>query len=61
MKLNIGTIRSNSSGFDAIADIAVKTKDVWLDSIELDLSFCSFSKPIWRHRYMPLLHDFVMS
>ncbi len=43
MKLNVvGTVRSNCSGFDGIADIAAKTKDVWLDSIELDLSSCSF-------------------
>ncbi|MCO6428555.1 ATP-binding protein [Nitrosomonas communis] len=42
MKLNLGTIRSNCSGFNAIADVAVKTKDVWFDSIELDLSSCSF-------------------
>ena len=42
MKINIGTINSDCNGFDSIADIAVKTKDVWLDSIELDLSLCSF-------------------
>jgi len=42
MKLDVGTIRSDCSGFDAIADIAVKTKGVWLDSIELDLLCCSF-------------------
>jgi hypothetical protein len=42
MKINIGTTRSNWSGFDGIADIAVKTKNVLFDSIELDLSFCSF-------------------
>jgi hypothetical protein len=42
VKLNLGTIRSNCSGFNAIADVAVKTKDVWFDSIELDLSLCSF-------------------
>jgi signal transduction histidine kinase len=42
MKLNIGTIRSNCIGFDTIADIAVKTKDVWLDSVEFNLSSCCF-------------------
>lgn len=42
MKLTLGTIRSNCSGFDAIADVAVKTKNAWFDSIELDLSSCSF-------------------
>jgi hypothetical protein len=42
MHVNIGTIRSNCSGFDAIADVAVKTKGAWLDSIEFDLSSCSF-------------------
>lgn len=42
MQVNIGTIRSNCSGFDGIADIAVKTKNVLFDSIELDFSFCSF-------------------
>ncbi|NQU64739.1 MAG: sensor histidine kinase [SAR324 cluster bacterium] len=42
MKINIGTTRSNCSGFDGIADIAVKTKNVLFDSIELDLSLCSF-------------------
>ncbi len=42
MKLRVGTIRSDCSGFDSIADIAVKTKDVWLDSVEFDLSSCSF-------------------
>ena len=42
MKLNMGTIRSNCIGFDTIADVAVKTKNVLFDSIELDLSFCSF-------------------
>jgi anti-sigma regulatory factor (Ser/Thr protein kinase) len=42
MKLHVGTIRSDCNGFDSIADIAVKTKDVWLDSVEFDLSSCSF-------------------
>jgi len=42
MLIPIGTIRSNCNGFDAIAEIAVKTKNVWLDSVEFDLSFCSF-------------------
>lgn len=42
MKINLGTTRSNCNGFNAIADVAFKTKDVWLDSIELDLLSCSF-------------------
>lgn len=42
MKFTIGTIRSDCSGFDAIADISVQTKDAWLDSVELDLSSCDF-------------------
>lgn len=42
MKFNLGTIRSDSNGFTAIAEIAVKTKNIGFDSIELDLSFCSF-------------------
>lgn len=42
MKLNVGIIRSNCGGFDTIAEIAVRTKDVRLDSVEFDLSFCSF-------------------
>lgn len=42
MKLNVGEIRSDRKSFDAIADIAVKTKNVWLDSVEFDLSSCSF-------------------
>jgi signal transduction histidine kinase len=29
-------------GFDSIAEIAVKTKELWFDSIELNFSFCSF-------------------
>jgi len=42
MKINLDAIKSNCSGFDAIADIAVKTKNVLFDSIKLDLSFCNF-------------------
>lgn len=42
MLIPIGTIRSNSNGFDAIAGIAVKTKNAWLDSVEFDLSLCDF-------------------
>lgn len=51
MKINLGTIRSNCSGFNAIADIADNTKDVWLDSIELDLTSCSFFE---AHMVAPL-------
>ena len=42
MRFNIGTIRSDFRGFDAIADIAGKTKGVWLEPIEFDFSSCSF-------------------
>ncbi len=42
MKFNVPVIRSNHNGFDSIASITVKTKDFWLDSIELDFSTCSF-------------------
>lgn len=42
MKVSIGTIRSDSNGFDSIADIASQTKNAWNDSIELDFSSCSF-------------------
>jgi len=42
MKINIGTIRSDSNGFNTIADIAVKTKELFLDSVELDFSCCDF-------------------
>ncbi|TWI73966.1 histidine kinase/DNA gyrase B/HSP90-like ATPase [Desulfobotulus alkaliphilus] len=42
MKLNLGTIRSNCSGFEGIAHIADKTKNICYDSIELDFSSCSF-------------------
>lgn len=42
MKLNIGTIRNNCNGFDGIAEIATKTRNLLFDSIELDLSLCSF-------------------
>ena len=42
MKLNVGTIRSNCNGFDSIADIAVKTRGLCFDSVELVFSYCSF-------------------
>ncbi len=42
MKLNLGTIRSDLSGFDSIANIAKQTKDLFFDSIELDFAYCSF-------------------
>lgn len=42
MQVTVGTIRSNCMGFDSIAEIAVKTKELWFDSIELNFSFCSF-------------------
>jgi len=42
MLIHIGTIRSNCSGFNAIADIATKTEGAWFESIELDLASCSF-------------------
>jgi len=42
MEINVGTIRSDSNGFDTIAKIAGKTRDVFLDSIELNLAYCNF-------------------
>jgi len=42
MKVSVGTIESDCHGFNSIADISSKTKDAWIDSIELDLSSCSF-------------------
>ncbi len=42
MKLNLGTIRSDLSGFNGISNIAKQTKDSFLDSIELNFSYCSF-------------------
>ncbi|OQX28996.1 MAG: ATP-binding protein [Spirochaeta sp. LUC14_002_19_P3] len=42
MKINVGTISSNRNGFDSIANIAARTKNICFDSIELDLSSCRF-------------------
>ncbi|MDA3787021.1 MAG: ATP-binding protein [Desulfobacula sp.] len=42
MKLNVGTIRSDTAGFDSIADIAEKTRKLWFESVELDFSYCGF-------------------
>ena len=42
MQVNIGTIRSNCSGFDSIAGIAKQTQGLLLDSVELNLASCSF-------------------
>ena len=42
MKLDIGTIQTNWNGFDEIARIAGEAHNLWLNSIELDLSQCSF-------------------
>jgi len=42
MRLNVGTIQSNCSGFDSIADIANQTRALFLDLVELDFSSCSF-------------------
>jgi len=42
MKLNVKTIRSDCNGFDSIADIAKQTRALFLDSVELDFSYCSF-------------------
>ncbi len=42
MKLNMGTIRSNLSGFDCVADITKQTRALFLDSVELDFSYCKF-------------------
>ena len=42
MKVNVGTIKSNRGGFDAIARIAKETHALWFDSVELDFSNCGF-------------------
>ena len=42
MKLDLRTIRSNFSGFEQIANIAKQTRELFLNSIELDFSYCSF-------------------
>ncbi|WP_165175257.1 ATP-binding protein [Desulfovibrio sp. ZJ369] len=42
MKIDLGTIRSDSAGFKAIADIAVKAKEIRQESITLDFSSCQF-------------------
>ncbi len=42
MELNLGTIRSDLSGFNTISNIAKQTKDSFLNSIELNFSYCSF-------------------
>lgn len=42
MQINIGTIRSNYCGFDSIGHIAKQTKALFWDSVELNLSLCSF-------------------
>lgn len=42
MQIDVGTIKSNMSGFGKIAKLAKQTKDSFLDSIELDFSYCSF-------------------
>lgn len=42
LKLNVGTIKSNRGGFDAIARIAEETHALWFDIVELDFSYCGF-------------------
>lgn len=42
MRINVGTIRSDFGGFDSIANIAKQTQKLFLESVELDLSSCSF-------------------
>ncbi len=42
MKLEVGTIRSNMDGFNRIARIAKETRNMLLDSIDLDFSGCRF-------------------
>ncbi len=42
MEVDVGIIRSDLSGFGKIAKLAKQTKDSFLDSIELDFSYCSF-------------------
>jgi len=40
--VSVNTVKNNASGFDAVAGIAAATRDLRLDSIELDFSSCSF-------------------
>lgn len=42
IKLNVVTIKSNCSGFDAIACIAEKANSLLFDAVELDFSCCDF-------------------
>jgi hypothetical protein len=42
MMLNIGTIESDCSGFDTIANIATATRGAQFESIELNFSSCRF-------------------
>jgi signal transduction histidine kinase len=42
MKAAIGTIRSDFSGFGALAAVAMQAKGLVLDALELDFSGCSF-------------------
>lgn len=42
MQVNVRTIRSDFNGFGSIADIAARTGDLLLDSVELDFVLCDF-------------------
>ena len=42
MRLNVGEIRSNLSGFNSIACVAKKASELQSDSFELDFSGCDF-------------------
>ncbi|ADJ27039.1 ATP-binding protein [Nitrosococcus watsonii] len=42
MKVNVGTVRSDHTGFNSIAYIAEQTRGVLFDSVELDFSYCGF-------------------
>lgn len=42
MRLNIGTVRSDYAGFNGIARIAELSRELTLDSVEVDFSTCGF-------------------
>ena len=42
MKVGIGTIRSSFNGFDALGAAATDTKDLFLDTLELNFAGCRF-------------------
>jgi hypothetical protein len=42
MQLKINTVRSDYAGFNGIAAVAAKSKEIVLDTLELDFSDCNF-------------------